>query len=263
VYILGVDVSGVDAWQLLISGLLGLIGGSLSGLGGVGGGIFFVPALVYVVGWGIKEAVAASLVVVIFSSLSGTIRNARSEDPVDWRNAALLSSTVAPASLIGVAISSFSPDVVVKLAFAALLIVLAYPMARGRPDFDETSFKIPTALVLVAGAGIGALSGLVGVGGGVLMVPLMVLGLGVRTKVAVSTSLAVVLATGILASAGYLATGFGRLSELPPLIVGSMVGAWIGVRLRDLLPDRAIRIGFAVFMAVVALRVIGDAAGIL
>ena len=131
----------MDLWQLLISGLIGLIGGLLSGLGGVGGGIFFVPALVYVAGWGIKEAVAASLVVVIFSSLSGTIRNIRSEDPINWRNAALLASTVAPASLIGVAISRFSPDVVVKLAFAALLIVLAYPTARGRPPFAETSFR--------------------------------------------------------------------------------------------------------------------------
>jgi uncharacterized protein len=253
----------VDVWQLLVSGLLGLIGGLLSGLGGVGGGIFFVPALTYVAGWGIKEAVAASLVIVIFSSLTGTIRNIRGEDPINWRNAAILSATVAPASLIGVAISSFSPDVVVKVAFATLLIVLAYPMVRGRPDFDETSFKIPIVLVLVAGAGIGALSGLVGVGGGVLMVPLMVLGLGMQTKTAVSTSLAVVLATGIVASAGYLTTGFGRLSDLPPLIVGSMIGAWVGVRLREPLPEKAIRIGFAAFMAVIALRTLGDAAGIL
>ena len=253
----------MDLWQLLISGLIGLIGGLLSGLGGVGGGIFFVPALVYVAGWGIKEAVAASLVVVIFSSLSGTIRNIRSADPINWRNAALLASTVAPASLMGVAISHFSPDVVIKLTFAALLLVLAYPTARGRPPFAETSFKMPTVLVLVAGVGIGTLSGLVGVGGGVLMVPLMVLGLGMRTKAAVSTSLVVALATGVVGAAGYLTTGFGRLFELLPLIVGSVVGAWVGVRLRDPLPDGAIRIGFAGFMAVVALRILGDAAGIL
>jgi uncharacterized membrane protein YfcA len=122
---------------------------------------------------------------------------------------------------------------------------------------------MPTVLVLVAGVGIGTLSGLVGIGGGVLMVPLMILGLGMRTKTAVSTSLVVALATGIVGAAGYLTTGFGRLSELLPLIVGSMVGAWIGVRLRGLLPDRVIRIGFASFMAVVALRILGDAAGIL
>ena len=83
---------------------------------------------------------AASLVAVIFSSLSGTTRNIRSEDPINWRNATLLASTVAPASLMGVAISHFSA--VVKLAFATLLVVLTYPTARGRPPFAKTSFKV-------------------------------------------------------------------------------------------------------------------------
>jgi len=84
-----------------------------------------------------------------------------------------------------------------------------------------------------------------------------------RIKVAVSTSLVVALATGIVGAAGYFTTGFDRLSELLPLIVGSVVGAWAGVRLRDPLPDGAIRIGFAGFMAMVALRILGDAASIL
>jgi uncharacterized protein len=65
-------------------------------------------------------------------------------------------------------------------------------------------------LVLVAGVFIGTLSGLVGVGGGVLLVPLMVLGLGMETKRVVSTSLAVVLRTAIVGAAGYIATGFQR-----------------------------------------------------
>jgi uncharacterized membrane protein YfcA len=91
----------------------------------------------------------------------------------------------------------------------------------------------------------------------------MVLGLGLSTKQASSTSLAVILFTGIVASIGYIATGFSDLLSLPPLVVGSMVGAWLGVRLRDWLPERAIRLGFAGFMVVVALRTLGEAAGIL
>ena len=106
---------------------------------------------------------AASLVVMLFGSLSGTIRDIQSEDLINWRNAALLASTVAPTSLMGMAISRFSADVVVKLAFATLLVVLTYPTARGRPPFAKPSFKVPTVLVLVAGVGIGTL---VGVGGG-------------------------------------------------------------------------------------------------
>jgi uncharacterized membrane protein YfcA len=52
---------------------------------------------------------------------------------------------------------------------------------------------------------------------------------------------------------GYIAIGVVDLAELPPLILGAIVGAWIGVRLRDPLPDRALRIGFAGFMAVTAI----------
>lgn len=242
----------MDLAQLLLLAVLGVCGGALSGLVGVGGGIVFVPALLYVAGWNITEAVAASLAIIVFSSLSGTIRNARSENPVEWRTAGLLSLAVAPSTLIGVGISRVSPDVVVELAFAALLLALAYPTARGRSE-NPRGGKIPVALVLAAGIGIGALSGLVGVGGGVLMVPLMVLGMGLTTKTAVSTSLAVVLSAGVVGALGYIAIGVVDLAELPPLIVGAIVGAWIGVRLRDPLPDRALRIGFAGFMAITAI----------
>ena len=111
----------------------------------------------------------------------------------------------------------------------------------------------------------GMLSGLVGVGGGAVMVPLMVLGLGLTTKQAVSTSLAVVMLTGIVGAAGYVATGFRDVQDvlsLPPLIVGSVIGAPLGVRIRDWLPESVVRIGFGVFMVIVALRLFGEALGI-
>jgi len=255
----------VDYLEILFLGIIGVVGGMLSGLVGVGGGIVFVPGLLYVGGWRIQDAVAASLVIIIFSSLSGTIRNARSEDPVNWRVAGLLSLAVAPSSLIGVLISRVSPEVVVEVAFASLLIALAYPTARGRGDYDSDRKDIPLPLVFLAGIFIGTLSGLVGVGGGVVMVPLMVLGMGLTTKQAVSTSLAVVMFTGLVGAAGYVATGFRDMQELlslPPLIIGSVIGAPLGVRVRDWLPESAVRIGFGVFMVIVALRLFGDTLGV-
>ena len=94
------------------------------------------------------------------------------------------------------------------------------------------------------------------------MVPLMVLGMGLTTKQASSTSLAVILFTGVVASVGYTVAGFADFLSLTPLVVGSVVGAWLGVRVRWL-PERALRSGFAVFMVLVALRTLGEAAGIL
>jgi uncharacterized protein len=254
----------VNLLELLFLGVIGAAGGMLSGLVGVGGGIVFVPGLLFVGGWKIQEAVAASLIIIVFSSLSGTIRNARSNDPVNWRVAGLLSLSVAPSSLIGVLISRVSPEVVVEVAFATLLLALAYPTARGGGAYDKDR-HIALPLVFLVGIFVGTLSGLVGVGGGVVMVPLMVLGMGLTTKQAVSTSLAVVMFTGIVGAAGYIATGFRdpqQLLSLPPLIIGSMIGAPIGVRIRDWLPDHVVRIGFGVFMVIVALRLLGEATGI-
>ncbi len=249
--------------QFAVLAMLGLLGGVLAGVVGVGGAAIFIPALVYVAGWGIKDAVAASLVITVFSSLSGTIRNAWSEDPVNWRVAALLASVVAPASLIGVFINNVSPQAVAQVTFAGLLLAMSYPTARGRGSSFERGRKIPLSLVLLAGVGIGVLSGLVGVGGGGVTVPLMVFGLGLSTKRAVSTGLAISLCTGIVASTGYITAGFANLLSLPPLIVGSMLGPLLGVHLRERLPEKTIRVSFAGFMVVVALRTLGDAAGIL
>lgn len=243
--------------ELLILAVLGLIGGVVSGLIGVGGGVFFVPALIFTLGWDIQHAVAASLVVIIFSSLSGTIRNLRSQNPVDPGVAVLLSLTVAPAALIGVAISRFSSEALVETVFALVLLAIAYPTARGgSSDLSSVRIRIPTALVIVAGIAIGTLSGLVGVGGGILMVPLMVLGLNLRPKVAIATSLAVAFFTGIVGTAGYVATGFDDFASLPLLVVFSIIGAWLSVRVRNRTPDRTLRVVFAVFMVAVALQLL-------
>ncbi|WP_119070245.1 sulfite exporter TauE/SafE family protein [Rubrobacter indicoceani] len=252
----------MEIFDLLVLLVFGVVGGMLSGLVGVGGGIVFVPALVYAAGWNITEAVAASLIIIVFSSLSGTIRNQSSRDPANWRWTLLFSLAVAPSSLIGVAISRVSPETVVEAVFGLLLLALAYPTAKGRPEMDEGVQKIPTWTVFAAGIFIGALSGLVGVGGGVVMVPLMVLGLGLTAKRAVSTSLAVVMFTGLVGGLGYILTGFDRISEVPPLVVGSIVGAWLGVKVRDPLPDRVVRVGFACFMVVVAIRTLLGAFGV-
>ena len=119
----------MDAWQFLILGLLGLFGGALAGLVGIGGAAVFVPSLIFVAGWDMKEAVGASLVITVFTALSGTLRDIRSEYPVSWKTFAILSSVVAPSTLVGAAIRRFSPEPLVKFVFATLLLFIAYPTA--------------------------------------------------------------------------------------------------------------------------------------
>jgi uncharacterized protein len=252
----------MDGVYLLLLAALGLLGGVLSGLVGVGGGIIFVPALVYAAGWNIQEAVAASLVLVVFSSLSGTLRNIRSENRINWRVTAILSAVVAPAALAGVFASYYFGKTVVEIAFALLLLALAYPTARGRSEREGGGSRIPLPLVLLAGVAIGVLAGLLGVGGGALLVPLMVLGFGSSTKTAASNSLAIIFFTGIVGAVGYVATGYDYLSiSLPPLIVGALIGAWVGAFARNFIPEKVVRWGFAVLMVVVALRILAGTTG--
>jgi uncharacterized membrane protein YfcA len=251
----------VDLLELVILGLAGLFGGVLAGLFGVGGGTVFVPALVYVAGWNIREAVAASLIIIVFSALSGTLRSMRSEVPVNWRAAALFSLSVAPSSLIGVVASNFFSETLTQLVFAGFLLALAYPTARSGKRYREGvggSSGTHLALALLGGIGTGALAGLIGIGGAVLTVPLLIFGFGLDPKTAISTSLVVTLLVGILGAAGYFAAGFERLSGLPPLIVGSMLGAWPGVRIRERLGETILQRAFAAYMVIVAILIVID-----
>jgi uncharacterized protein len=253
----------MDLWQYLILGLAGLFGGVLAGLFGVGGGAIFVPALVYGAGWNIGEAVAASLVIIVFSALSGTLRSMRSEATVDWKAATLFSLTVAPSSLIGVAASGFFSETFTQLVFAGFLLALAYPTARTGKRYLE-SIRVSTgsnlAVALLGGVGAGALAGLIGIGGAVLTVPLMIFGFGLSPKIAISSSLVVTLLVGVVGATGYLVAGFDRLAGLPPLIVGSIIGAWPGVRIRERLGEAVLQRAFAVYMVVIAVLMVVDAA---
>ncbi len=79
------------------------------------------------------------------------------------------------------------------------------------------------------------MSGLVGAGGGALIVPLLILGLYLKT--AIATSLVIILFTSVVSAAGYVVIGFDRFPILVPLVTGVVLGGWLGVRLRDRTPD--------------------------
>jgi uncharacterized membrane protein YfcA len=75
------------------------------------------------------------------------------------------------------------------------------------------------------------------------MIPLMTLGFGLRFKSVIATSLAVNVFTGIAGAAGYLGTGLVQLGSLPTLVLGAVFGAWLGVGLRDRIPETFLRRG--------------------
>ena len=114
------------------------------------------------------------------------------------------------------------------------------------------------AILVAAGVASGALAGLLGVGGGVFMVPLLVLVAGLDQHEAAATSLCVIVPTALVASRVLAKRGIGDITR--SLALGSVgaLGAVGGVLLALALPEEALRIVFAAFLAVVGLRLLRD-----
>ena len=171
----------MDILESLILGLAGLFGGVLAGLFGVGGGTVFVPALVYGAGWSISEAVAASLVVIVFSALSGTLRSMRSEVP------RRLEGGNAPVADRCAVFPDRGRGEPLLLGYAHATGVRRLPprarlshgaVGQAVPRRPNRLLGLPPRRSAARGIAAGALAGLIGIGGAVLTVPLLIFGFG-------------------------------------------------------------------------------------
>lgn len=249
-------------WALLLA--LGIATGVLSGLLGIGGGLLMVPALT-LLGVPLVQATATSLVGVFLSSLSGSLRNLNTGE-LNWRVSLTLAGFGILTAQVGAGLAERLPDAWLSLAFAGLLLITIYLMQlRQSLQRQQKPVGVPSVTpVFIPTAGIGLLagllSGLFGVGGGVVMVPLQMLLLHEPIKSAVRTSLGAIVAIAISGLAQHTANG--NVLWLPGICLGlgGIVGAQLGTRLLPRLPDRAVGrlfrlflVGLAVYMALRAI----------
>ena len=225
-----------------------LIGLSLGLLGG-GGSILTVPVFVYVLGYGVKESVAMSLVVVGLTSLFGAFGHFRAGN-VHLRTALFF----APASILGAfggAEAAMHVTASLQLAIFGVVMLLASAfMFFGQAVIARAQAagrrSLPTISLL--GAGVGFLTGLVGVGGGFLYVPALVLLGGLQMKEAVGTSLVLITLSCISSFLRYL----GRIPmDWPAMAVFTalaFVGVVIGTATAKRVSQAGLRRAFAVFL---------------
>jgi len=243
--------------------LLGALAIGLSlGLLGSGGSILTVPVLHYLVGQPEKLAIGGSLLVVGLIAASAAIPYALHRQ-VDWRNVAWFGLPGMVGAWIGATLSHWVPGTVQLVLFAVVMLLAAWRMLRGgvtrRADHE------PHRMTVVAGGlGVGALSGLVGVGGGFLIVPALVLLARVPMASAVGTSLAVIALnsfTGFAKYLGVLAQLSLQLDWLVLLAVAAIgiLGSFAGNRLGRRLPQATLRRAFGVFLVVMGLFIVVDA----
>ncbi len=225
-----------------------LIGLSL-GLMGSGGSILTVPVLVYLVHEPEKLAITESLAIVGCISLFGLLPHAR-KGLVDWRRFALFGLPGIVGTTLGATLSQSLSGSVQLTIFAVVMLLAAVMMFR--PAAKETAE--PGAYSPVAtsaqGLGVGVLTGLVGVGGGFLIVPALVLLGKLPMKYAVGTSLAIITLNSFTGFAKHLAQSNEPLHW--PLMglfaVIGVAGSYAGSRLSGSFNNAQLRRGFAVFL---------------
>lgn len=236
------------AFGLLLAGVVGL---SLGLLGG-GGSILAVPIFVYVLGFEAKEAIAMSLAVVGFTSVAAAVGHWRAGN-VDVRVAAIFGPVAMVGTYAGARIAALVSGSFQLSLFAAVMLVSAVFMFRGsspRLAAAPEPGPMPIGLIVLEGLLVGVLTGLVGVGGGFLVVPALVLLGKVPIRVAIGTSLVVIALKSAAGFAGYL----GQV-EVPWLFMGAFaavaaVAAVGGSQLIRFVPQQALRRSFAAFLVV-------------
>ncbi|MFS2293381.1 MAG: sulfite exporter TauE/SafE family protein [Actinomadura sp.] len=179
------------------------VGVSLGLLGG-GGSILTVPVLVYVAGVEAGQAIAMSLFVVGATALTSLPPHARA-GRVRWRTGLLFGAAGMAGAYAGGRVAALLPAAVLLAAFAVMTAVTALAMLRGRSAAaGDGPAERPVPRILAEGLAVGAVTGMVGAGGGFLVVPALVLLGGLPMPAAVGTSLMVIAMKSFAGLAGYL-----------------------------------------------------------
>lgn len=240
------EIVGLFGAGLAIGAVLGALGG--------GGSILAVPALVYLGGQSAQAATSASLVVVGLGALGGLASHLRTGQ-VRVRSGLAFGGVGVAGSFLGSRLNRAVPEDVLIGAFVSLLLIVATMMIWRRVRGTAPAggdFEVRIGRVLVAGTLVGFLTGFLGVGGGFVIVPALVLAMGFTMSAAVGTSLVVIVVNAVVA----LGARGGSL-DIPwamtlALAAGTTLGSWAAGRLSGRFEPRTLTAGFAGLLIVIA-----------
>ena len=245
----------------LLGYLLALVIGLSLGLLGGGGSILTVPVLHYVLHYEVRLAVPMSLVVVGLTSGFGALQH-RKAGAVNLPAAAAFGPPAILGALLGAEIGLRTSGELQLAVFAVVMIAAAVSMWAGRamlsraPDRTSPPKRRARPVIMLVGAAVGALTGFVGVGGGFLYVPALVLLGGLSMKEAVGTSLVLILISciaGFLRYEGSLSLDWSAIALFTAI---AFVGVAAGTRLAHHLSQEALRRGFAILLLVMGVLVL-------
>ena len=232
--------------------IVGLAAGLLGGLFGVGGGLIIVPGLVSLAGMDRRLAHGTSLAATLPIAAASLITYV-SHGNVDWAVALFLAIGAIAGAIVGTTLLHIIPKNVLIIIFVITVLATATRLAISTDSTGRSDLTIGMVLLLIlVGLLTGTLAGLLGIGGGVIMVPAMVVILGMVPVVAKGTSVAVIVPTAIMG------TIRNRKKANADIRVAAVVGGFgaisaiIGGTISDRMSDHLSNIMFALLLVFVA-----------
>lgn len=240
---------------------VGLVAGVMSGMFGIGGGIVIVPALALLVGFTLTQGVATSLTALLLPVGFFGAREYHRKGLLDVRAAGLIAVGLAITSFFGATIALNLPSDTFQQLYGVFLIVMGarfldlLGLIRGKsaPVSEPKTPTTPNVWALfVLGLGAGVLSGMFGIGGGIVIVPALTLVFGMEQRRAVGTSLgALLLPVGLPGVLGFAAAGQVDFGVALVVAIGLAVGALGGARLALNISPKTVKQLYGGFLMVV------------
>lgn len=259
-------------WEILLP-ILGFLIGIVAAMTGVGGGIFIVPLLTLVFAFAPASAVGTSLAAIILTAFAATL-NYSKQKRVCYKIGLLIAVLTMPGAVLGAYLTSIIPADILGLFFGAFLLVVALQITvkngisnKSKENKTEGNYKAPFEMETLVSRrkfiiGIpliflgGVASGLFGVGGGVMIVPILTVFFYIPIHYAVATSMFSMIFTSLSgvgqhALLGNINLGFSLLIGL-----GSIFGALVGAQICKRISGKNLRNIFGIILIVVALQMI-------
>ncbi len=208
--------------------LFGALAGALGGLMGIGGGILLVPLLVHALHHGQHEAQGTSLAFFISTALVAAVPYLRTGS-IPWSIVGVLAVGAVPGVVAGASLAQRIPGHRLKAIFGVAILASAARLLVAPPLASAGAVWAGPWNVLL-GFGVGCFAGLLGVGGGILLVPVLVLGQGLGQHAAQGAALALIVPIGMVGAVSYWRNGHTVPRLLPPLFLGGAAGGWQGAR---------------------------------
>ena len=233
----------------VLVGAVGFASGVLSAVAGVGGAVLTTPGI-RALGATPLHAVGSTVPAIIPSAITGTIRYSRA-GLINWRIALWVGATGMGSAFIGARIADHIEGGWLMVATACLVLYSSYSILRSAETGADASIpeapdvasnpEAPIVTLVALGAGAGTVAGLLGVGGGIILVPAFTSILRLPVRITVATSLVSVALMSAASLVGHVSTGNVNWLYATPLAIGVIPGAWFGSRFTVATSERTMR----------------------